>query len=145
MDIGQRMKLRRNEINLSAEKLAEKLGVSKTTIYRYEKGEIEKFPIELVEPIAKALQTTPAYIMGWESNGDIINLYNKLDDKRKDKVYSFAEFQYKEQQEEQLEEQRKSEEADDILIAAHKNDNLTDEEEAEVQAYIEKIKKRHKK
>lgn len=138
MDIGQRMKLRRNEINLSAEKLAEKLGVSKTTIYRYEKGEIEKFPIELVEPIAKALQTTPAYIMGWESNGDIINLYNKLDDKRKDKVYSFAEFQYKEQQEEQ-------QAADDILIAAHKNDNLTDEEEAEVQAYIDKIKKRHKK
>lgn len=138
MDIGQRMKLRRNEINLSAEKLAEKLGVSKTTIYRYEKGEIEKFPIELVEPIAKALQTTPAYIMGWESNGNIINLYNKLDDKRKDKVYSFAEFQYKEQQKEQ-------QAADDILIAAHKNDNLTDEEEAEVQAYIEKIKKRHKK
>lgn len=138
MDIGQRMKLRRNEINLSAEKLAEKLGVSKTTIYRYEKGEIEKFPIELVEPIAKALQTTPAYIMGWESNGNIINLYNKLDDKRKDKVYSFAEFQYKEQQKEQ-------QAADDILIAAHKNDNLTDEEEAEVQDYIEKIKKRHKK
>jgi len=137
MNIGQRMKLRRQEINLSAEKLAEKLGVSKTTIYRYEKGEIEKFPIELVEPIAKALNTTPAYIMGWEVKDDINVIYNQLEDSRQRKVYSYAKYE--------LDEQNKFNHSDDILIAAHKNDNLTDEEEAEVQAYIDKIKKRHKK
>ncbi|WP_448667466.1 helix-turn-helix domain-containing protein [Aerococcus viridans] len=137
MNIGQRMKLRRQEINLSAEKLAEKLGVSKTTIYRYEKGEIEKFPIELVEPIAKALNTTPAYIMGWEVKDDINVIYNQLENSRQKKVYSYAKYE--------LDEQNKSNHSDDILIAAHKNDNLTDEEEAEVQAYIDKIKKRNKK
>lgn len=137
MNIGQRMKLRRQEINLSAEKLAEKLGVSKTTIYRYEKGEIEKFPIELVEPIAKALNTTPAYIMGWEVKDDINIIYNQLEDSRQRKVYSYAKYE--------LDEQNKLNHSDDILIAAHKNDNLTDEEEAEVQAYIDKIKKRNKK
>lgn len=137
MNIGQRMKLRRQEINLSAEKLAEKLGVSKTTIYRYEKGEIEKFPIELVEPIAKALNTTPAYIMGWEVKDDINVIYNQLENSRQKKVYSYAKYE--------LDEQNKSNHSDDILIAAHKDDDLTQEQEAEVQAYIDKIKKRHKK
>lgn len=137
MNIGQRMKLRRQEINLSAERLAEKLGVSKTTIYRYEKGEIEKFPIELVEPIAKALRTTPAYIMGWEVKNDINTIYDQLEDSRQRKVYSFAKYE--------LEEQNKSKQADDILIAAHKDDDLTEEQEAKVQAYIDKIKKKHNK
>lgn len=137
MNIGQRMKLRRQEINLSAEKLAEKLGVSKTTIYRYEKGEIEKFPIELVEPIAKALNTTPAYIMGWEVKDDINVIYNQLEDSRQRKVYSYAKYE--------LDEQNKLNHSDDILIAAHKDDDLTQEQEAEVQAYIDNIKKRHNK
>lgn len=137
MNIGQRMKLRRQEINLSAEKLAEKLGVSKTTIYRYEKGEIEKFPIELVEPIAKALNTTPAYIMGWEVKDDINVIYNQLENSRQKKVYSYAKYE--------LDEQNKSNHSDEILIAAHKDDDLTQEQEAEVQAYIDNIKKRHNK
>lgn len=46
---------------------------------------------------------------------------------------------------EQIEEQSKSEKDDDILIAAHKDDDLTQEQEAEVKAYIDKIKNRHNK
>ncbi len=63
---GQRMKNRRKAIGLSAERVADILGVSPATIYRYENGDIEKVPGERLEPIAKALQTTPAYLMGWE-------------------------------------------------------------------------------
>lgn len=65
---GQRMKARRKEIGLSAECVAELLGVSPATIYRYEKGDIEKVPGDLLAPIAKALQTTPAYLMGWNAS-----------------------------------------------------------------------------
>lgn len=67
MTTGQRMKARRKEIGLSAERVAEILGVSPATIYRYEKGDIEKVPGDLLAPIAKALQTTPAYLMGWNA------------------------------------------------------------------------------
>lgn len=69
MTTGQRMKSRRKEIGLSAERVAEILGISPATIYRYEKGDIEKVPGHLLGPIAKALQTTPAYLMGWDSSG----------------------------------------------------------------------------
>lgn len=62
------MKARRKEIGLSAERVAEILGVSPATIYRYEKGDIEKVPGDLLAPIANALQTTPAYLMGWNTS-----------------------------------------------------------------------------
>ena len=60
------MKQRRKELGFSAEKVAERLGVSPATIYRYEKGDIEKVPVDSLAELAKILQTTPAYLMGWE-------------------------------------------------------------------------------
>lgn len=68
MTTGDRMKFRRKELGLSAEKVAERLGVSPATVYRYEKGDIEKLPGEILPTLSKILQTTPAYLMGWEEN-----------------------------------------------------------------------------
>lgn len=62
------MKIRRKEIGLSAERVAEILGVSPATVYRYENGDIEKIPGDSLVPIAEALRTTPAYLMGWEDS-----------------------------------------------------------------------------
>ena len=62
------MKTRRKELCLSAETIAERIHVSPTTIYRYEKGDIEKVPSDVLIEIAAALHTTPAYLMGWEEN-----------------------------------------------------------------------------
>lgn len=65
MTTGERMKQRRKEIGLSAERVAEILGVSPATVYRYENGDIDKVPGNRLAPIADALMTTPAYLMGW--------------------------------------------------------------------------------
>lgn len=65
MTTGDRMKLRRKELGLSAEKVAERLGVSPATVYRYEKGDIEKLPGDILPTLSDILQTTPAYLMGW--------------------------------------------------------------------------------
>lgn len=64
------MKNRRKGLGFSAEYVANCLGVSPATIYRYEKGDIEKVPGDILEPLARVLHTTPAYIMGWESTDD---------------------------------------------------------------------------
>lgn len=66
MEIGLRIKERRKDLKMSAEDLGERLGKDRSTIYRYEKGDIENLPLDLLEPIAEALDTTPAYLMGWE-------------------------------------------------------------------------------
>ena len=66
MTTGQRMKARRKELGLSAEMVAEKLDISPATVYRYEKGDIDKIPGDILQPLASILHTTPAYLMGWE-------------------------------------------------------------------------------
>lgn len=66
MNIGHRIKERRKELRISADELANKLGKNRATIYRYEKGDIENLPLDILEPIADALDTTPQYLMGWD-------------------------------------------------------------------------------
>ncbi|GMR70619.1 hypothetical protein NUITMVRA1_12960 [Aerococcus viridans] len=131
---------RTKEKGLSISELARRVNMAKSAISRYF-NRTREFPLNKVDDFAKALDLESAYILGFSKDetqlSDINTIYNDLEPVRQKRVFKFAK--------EQLEEQRKSEEADDILIAAHKNDILTDEEEAEVQAYIEKIKKRHKK
>lgn len=68
MTTGNRMKMRRKEIGVSADEVAAALGVSIATVYRYENGEIEKVPGSVLEPLARVLKTTPAYLMGWEDD-----------------------------------------------------------------------------
>ena len=71
MTTGERMKLRRKELGLSAEVVAKKLGVSPATVYRYEKGDIEKLPGDILPTLSKVLQTTAAYLMGWEEDNSV--------------------------------------------------------------------------
>lgn len=67
MDVGKRIKERRIELNISVDELAKRLNKNRTTVYRYEKGDIENLPMDILGPLAKALNTTPAYLMGWDS------------------------------------------------------------------------------
>ncbi|NLY09401.1 MAG: helix-turn-helix transcriptional regulator [Tissierellia bacterium] len=66
MKIGDRIKKKRIELGYSVDELASKIGKNRATIYRYESHEIENLPTTVLEPLAKALSTTPAYLMGWD-------------------------------------------------------------------------------
>ena len=66
MDIGTRIKNRRQEMHMTLEDLSRKTGVSRQTIFRYESGEIKNIPSDKIEAIASALVVSPAYIMGWK-------------------------------------------------------------------------------
>ena len=68
MTTGERIKQRRKELGMSADELADAIGVHRTTIFRYEKGDIEKIPLTQIVPIARALRTTAGYLAGWEEN-----------------------------------------------------------------------------
>ena len=101
MNIGELIKSRRKELKISASELADFVGVSESTIFRYEKGEIEKMPTTTLEKIAEKLRTTPGHLMGWDEAPEVKN-------------NSFAE-----------------------TIAAHIDDDVTEEELEEILAYIE--------
>lgn len=78
MKIGKRINERRKELKISAEELGKRLNKDRSTIYRYENGDIENLPLDILEPIAKALETTPAYLMGWENPENIENMKIEL-------------------------------------------------------------------
>ena len=84
MSIGQRIRTKRKEMGMSVDELAARLGKDRSTVYRYEKGDIENLPLDVLEPIASALDTTPAVLMGWvaEESGhkhtDLAQLYRRM-------------------------------------------------------------------
>ena len=61
-DIGNRLKAFRLGSGLSAEDLAAKLGISRTALYRFEKGELAK--IETLEKLAELLQVSVPTLLG---------------------------------------------------------------------------------
>lgn len=66
MTIGQRIKQRRKDMGISADELGKRIGKNRATIFRYENGDIENLPVDILKPIAEALLTTPQELMGWQ-------------------------------------------------------------------------------
>lgn len=64
--IGKNIRRRRVELGLSQEELAARCGFkSKSSINKMEAG-VQGLPQSKIVAVAKALETTPGYIMGWE-------------------------------------------------------------------------------
>ena len=66
MTAGERLKRLRKERGLSADELGAMIGKDRSTIYRYERGDIDSATIDVVPRLARALQTTPQHILGWD-------------------------------------------------------------------------------
>ena len=68
MGIGKRIKKRREELQLSQDELAKKVGyTSRSTINKIEK-EINDITQSKIVAFADALDTKPAYLMGWDND-----------------------------------------------------------------------------
>ena len=66
MTAGERLKRLRKERGLSADELGAMIGKDRSTIYRYERGDIDSATIDVVPRLARALLTTPQHILGWD-------------------------------------------------------------------------------
>lgn len=86
MNIGQRMRDRRIELNINPKDIARKIGKSVSTYYRYETGEIEKLTISKMCEIAEFLHVSPVYLLlGSESEAKLVS-------KRSPAKYDFSNF-----------------------------------------------------
>lgn len=65
MNIGDRIKALRESADITQEALANKIGTTKQTVYKYENNIITNIPSDKIELLSQALETTPAYLMGW--------------------------------------------------------------------------------
>lgn len=121
--IGDRIKARRLELDMSQDELARLVGYkSRSSINKIE-SDGRLLPQRKIMEIATALNTTPAYIMGWEESNQAeapsvpltqqeethIKKYRQLADVRRYVVDEVLDAQYQKQLEEQSaekEEQR---------------------------------------
>lgn len=67
MTKGERIKFLRERIGLSQVMLANKINVSKQTMYKYENDIITNIPSDKIEAIAEVTHSSPWYIMGWDN------------------------------------------------------------------------------
>lgn len=72
MTIGQRIRDRRERLGLGQTELADRVGISKQTLYKYENGIITNIPSDKIEAISKVLNSSPGYLMGWSDNIDYV-------------------------------------------------------------------------
>lgn len=68
MTVGERIKTLRDKLGMSQVEFADKINVSKQTLYKYENNIITNIPSDKIEAVAKICNTSPAYLMGWDNN-----------------------------------------------------------------------------
>lgn len=66
MTVGDRIREKRLSLHLGQSELADKVDISKQTLYKYENNIITNIPSNTLERLANALHTSPAYLMGWD-------------------------------------------------------------------------------
>ena len=73
MDLGKKIKRRRLDLDLTLEEVGNMVGVSKSTVMKWETGYIENMRRDKIALLAKALQVSPLWIMGWEEDNEYNN------------------------------------------------------------------------
>lgn len=63
--IGARIKAARENRCMTQTELGKLCGTTKQTIFKYESGIITNIPMDKIEAIAAALETTPIDLLGW--------------------------------------------------------------------------------
>ncbi|MHB9943638.1 Cro/Cl family transcriptional regulator [Clostridium sporogenes] len=162
MEIKDIIRKRREELNLTYEQLGNMVGVGKSTVRKWETGMIENMRRDNIVSLAKALNISPAVIMGWEDiqqekeneiNNNLsqkekalLKSFSKLNDLGKDKVIVYTK--------DLLDNNKYSLANDEIsatlteesipyLVACH-DDNLSDEEKAIMDQKINKFLNKQK-
>lgn len=65
IELANRLRAKRLERGLSLQEVADKVGISKVTLQRYETLDIVNIPSNNIEKLAEIYLTTPGYLMGW--------------------------------------------------------------------------------
>lgn len=86
----KRLKQLRLEKGMTQEEIAEQLNTRRSTYGEYERGKIMP-PIDKVESVAKILETTPQYLLGWDEQQTGLNMTGEIVRRIREKKHISAE------------------------------------------------------
>ena len=66
MDLGEKIKYLRTSQGMTLEEVGDAVGVGKSTVRKWESGQIANMRRDKIALVAKALHVTPSYLMGWD-------------------------------------------------------------------------------
>ncbi|CAJ1611058.1 helix-turn-helix domain-containing protein [Clostridium perfringens] len=168
MEIKDLIREKRQELGLTYEQLGDLVGVGKSTVRKWETGMIENMRRDNIIALSKALNISPALLMGWDFSKTEINPRNnyseeeqqhiedlrKLNNIGKNKVINYTKdlIEMPKYQKDNVttlpkkEKQIWEEPGKEYLmpIACH-DDNLTDEEKDFMDEAIAEYERTHKK
>ena len=76
MTMGERIRTLRKQHKMSMEELGSKIGVGKSAILKYEKGQVENLPRSTIEKMAILFGVSPSYLMcfdEWDQNSEALS------------------------------------------------------------------------
>lgn len=82
--VSKRIKELRKSNHLTVEKLAEKIGVSKSTISKWENGQIKNLKQDNIKKLAETFNVSPTYIMAYGHENKKTNEENERQEKFKE-------------------------------------------------------------
>ncbi len=101
-EISNRLLKLINDNDISYGELSKQTGIPKSALQRYATGETEKIPLTRIELLATALHTTPAYIMGWETEDkkyseneldeEILKIFDHLSEEKQKQILDYIAF-----------------------------------------------------
>ena len=66
--VGQRIYDKRTELNLTMSELAEKVGVTSSTVNKWEKGYIKNIKADVLYTLSNIFNVSPFWLLGYDDN-----------------------------------------------------------------------------
>ena len=77
-DISIRIRDLRTRQKITLEEIARYVGVGRSTVRKWETGQIKNMRRDKIQKLAEALHTSPEYLMGWSTDPMLPLPYNSL-------------------------------------------------------------------
>jgi len=94
MEMGEKIKMLREQNSMTLEELGNKVGVGKSTVRKWENGMIANMRRDKIAKLANALNCSPGYLMGWDQEeikvvSEMQNDANDYDDSMEHALQNF--------------------------------------------------------
>lgn len=101
MSLSHKLELRRKQLNMTLLEVANKVGVTESTVQRWESGSIKTLRHDRIVKLAEVLDVSPSYLMGWDDESVtpesssavdlILSLYDRLNEEGREKLVDYAD------------------------------------------------------